>query len=87
MLLRWTLTNFNKVSNYYNYLWPVSYLLTRSGQGVMRSLLLTSLWSGELVQISNYIVNPCGGGVEYLHREPASRKRRRNGTKKGRAIA
>jgi hypothetical protein len=26
-------------------------------------------------------VNPCGGGVEYLHREPASRKRRRNGTK------
>jgi hypothetical protein len=25
---------------------------------------------------------PCGGGVEYLHREPASRKRRRNGTKK-----
>jgi hypothetical protein len=31
--------------------------------------------------------NPCGGGVEYLHREPASRKRRRNGTKNGRAIA
>jgi hypothetical protein len=30
---------------------------------------------------------PCGGGVEYLHRDPASRKRRRNGTKKGRAIA
>jgi hypothetical protein len=26
--------------------------------------------------------NPCGGGVEYLHRDPASRKRRRNGTKK-----
>jgi hypothetical protein len=26
--------------------------------------------------------NPCGGGVEYLHRESASRKRRRNGTKK-----
>jgi hypothetical protein len=25
---------------------------------------------------------PCGGGVEYLHRDPASRKRRRNGTKK-----
>jgi hypothetical protein len=33
------------------------------------------------------LTNPCGGGVEYLHREPASRKRRRNGTKKGRAIA
>jgi hypothetical protein len=31
--------------------------------------------------------NPCGGGVEYFHRDPASRKRRRNGTKKGRAIA
>jgi hypothetical protein len=25
---------------------------------------------------------PCGGGVEYLHRDPASRRRRRNGTKK-----
>jgi hypothetical protein len=24
-------------------------------------------------------VNSCGGGVEYLHRDPASRKRRRNG--------
>jgi hypothetical protein len=32
-------------------------------------------------------LNPCGGGVEYLHRDPASRKRRRNGAKKGRAIA
>jgi hypothetical protein len=32
-------------------------------------------------------VNTCGGGVEYLHRDPASRKRRRNGAKKGRAIA
>jgi hypothetical protein len=40
--------------------------------------------------VSRYIyieVNPCGGGVEYLHRKPASRKRRRNGTKKARAIA
>jgi hypothetical protein len=26
-----------------------------------------------------WIRNPCGGGVEYLHRDPASRKRRRNG--------
>jgi hypothetical protein len=26
--------------------------------------------------------HPCGGWVEYLHRDPASRKRRRNGTKK-----
>jgi hypothetical protein len=32
-------------------------------------------------------IYPCGGGVEYLHRNPASRKRQRNGTKKGRAIA
>jgi hypothetical protein len=24
-------------------------------------------------------VNPCGGGVEYLHRDPASRRRRRKG--------
>jgi hypothetical protein len=26
--------------------------------------------------------NPCGGGVKYLHRDPESRKRRRNGAKK-----
>jgi hypothetical protein len=38
-------------------------------------------------QTSKNKLNPCGGGVEYLHREPASRKRRRNGTKKGRATA
>jgi hypothetical protein len=31
--------------------------------------------------------NPCEGGVEYLHHDPASHKRRRSGTKKGRAIA
>jgi hypothetical protein len=33
------------------------------------------------------IPNPCGGRVEYLHCDPASRKRQRNGTKIGRAIA
>jgi hypothetical protein len=27
-------------------------------------------------------LNPCGGGVEYLHCDPASCKRQRNGTKK-----
>jgi hypothetical protein len=32
-------------------------------------------------------LNSCRGGVEYLHRDPASSKRRRNGVKKGRAIA
>jgi hypothetical protein len=26
--------------------------------------------------------NPCGGGVEYLHRDPASRRRRRKGNLK-----
>jgi hypothetical protein len=31
--------------------------------------------------------HPCGGGVEYLHRDLASRKRRRDGTKKGRALS
>jgi hypothetical protein len=33
------------------------------------------------------MINLCGGGVKYLHRDPASRKRRWNGAKKGRAIA
>jgi hypothetical protein len=36
---------------------------------------------------SSIIRHPCEGGVEYLHRDPANRKRRRNGTKKSRAIA
>jgi hypothetical protein len=34
-----------------------------------------------IIKIKTYF-NPCGGGVEYLHRDPASRKRRRNGPKK-----
>jgi hypothetical protein len=28
---------------------------------------------------SNEFSNPCGGGVEYLHRDPASRRRWRKG--------
>jgi hypothetical protein len=39
------------------------------------------------IYLPSRCLNPCGGGVEYLHRDPASRKRRRNGAKKGRAIA
>jgi hypothetical protein len=41
------------------------------------------------LELMSYLCSyPCGGGVEYLHRDPANRKRRRNGTKKkGRAIA
>jgi hypothetical protein len=34
------------------------------------------------IKVYPWASNPCGGGVEYLHRDPASRKRRRNGTKK-----
>jgi hypothetical protein len=31
-------------------------------------------------ELSSYILHcPCGGGLEYLHRSPASRKRRREG--------
>jgi hypothetical protein len=30
--------------------------------------------------------NPCGGGVEYLHRDPASRKRRRKGSLKSETV-
>jgi hypothetical protein len=33
----------------------------------------------KLGQSSSGIDDPCGGGVEYLHRDPASRKRRRKG--------
>jgi hypothetical protein len=33
----------------------------------------------ELVQFSSSVVHPCEGGVEYLHRDPANRRRRRKG--------
>jgi hypothetical protein len=32
-----------------------------------------------LKKINFSSASPCGGGVEYLHRDPASRRRRRNG--------
>jgi hypothetical protein len=52
---------------------------------------------GKLYQIchlnNNYrywkqyvIRHPCGGGVEYLHRDPASRKRRRKGSLKSETV-
>jgi hypothetical protein len=30
-------------------------------------------------ELTSRLVYPCGGGVEYLHRDPASRRRRRKG--------
>jgi hypothetical protein len=50
-------------------------------------IVSTQNYIAEFVGIFTACQKPCGGGVEYLHREPASRKKRRNGTKKGRAIA
>jgi hypothetical protein len=32
--------------------------------------------------LSSIHIYPCGGGVEYLHRDPASRRRRRKGKSK-----
>jgi hypothetical protein len=49
-------------------------------------ILLIHVAKSRIIEVFEEL-NPCGGGVEYLHREPASRKRRQNGTKKGRAIA
>jgi hypothetical protein len=34
----------------------------------------------------NIRVSPCGGGVEFLHRDPASRKRRRKGSLKSETV-
>jgi hypothetical protein len=51
-----------------------------------RELLLEivfSLWSVQRSYLeenwSDPVGHPCGGGVEYLHRDPASRRRRRKG--------
>jgi hypothetical protein len=51
------------------------------------SLLSQSLSRGKANNAKRYkwvsgtflLLDPCGGGVEYLHRHPASRKRRRKG--------
>jgi hypothetical protein len=40
-------------------------------------LLLETVFSTRSVQRGYKEDNPCGGGVEYLHRDLASRKRRR----------
>jgi hypothetical protein len=34
------------------------------------------IWAKDIAILRRH---PCGGGVKYLHRDPASRKRRRNG--------
>jgi hypothetical protein len=62
-------------------LWRQLYLL------ILDKLKKCNLGGPDQILKLAYLINPCGGGVEYLHRDPASRKRRRNGAKKGRAIA
>jgi hypothetical protein len=48
------------------------------GSGVFCAVRAEVIYRGPSV-ITGYTEDPCGGGVEYLHRDPASRKRRRNG--------
>jgi hypothetical protein len=33
----------------------------------------------DFIALNSKMTHPCGGGVEYLHRDPASRRRRRKG--------
>jgi hypothetical protein len=40
----------------------------------------TRLYQWEVGGKTHTLLHPCGGGVEYLHRDPASRRRRRKGT-------
>jgi hypothetical protein len=46
------------------------------GSGDFSAVLAETIYRGPTAVTEE---NPCGGGVEYLHRDPASRKRRRNG--------
>jgi hypothetical protein len=62
-----------------------THILTTS-ETVFEMFYFTKL-TGMLCVCVRERVNPCGGGVEYLHHDPASRKRRRNGTIIGCAIA
>jgi hypothetical protein len=49
--------------------------------------LAAGMWKMLQGSVEYATANPCGGRVEYLHRDPANRKRRWNGAKKCRAIA
>jgi hypothetical protein len=40
---------------------------------------ILSVQSGYKRAADLEVAHPCGGGVEYLHRDPASRRRRRKG--------
>jgi hypothetical protein len=65
-------------------------ILVRNPEGKRPLARLRRRWLDNIkidLREIGWDVNPSGGGVEYLHRDPASRKRRRNGAKKGHAIA
>jgi hypothetical protein len=49
----------------------------------MTSLVVSGAGRLAVIKGSSFVqsvIRPCGGGVEYLHRDPASRKRRRKGS-------
>jgi hypothetical protein len=60
---------------------------TRSLTAVAQCLNQLRYCVPQLLPWVTICLNLCGGGDEYLHRDPASRKKQRNGTKTGRAIA
>jgi hypothetical protein len=48
------------------------------GNAIFCAVRAEVIYRGPSV-ITGYTEDPCGGGVEYLHRDPASRRRRRKG--------
>jgi hypothetical protein len=49
------------------------------GYAPVLTIELFSVWSMPRSYSEIPRINPCGGGVGYLHRDPASRRRRRKG--------
>jgi hypothetical protein len=49
---------------------------TTMRSGVFYAVIAKGLQAGRSLELT---ADPCGGGVEYLHRDPASRRRRRKG--------
>jgi hypothetical protein len=50
--------------------------------GIISCTLTVTVIGSSIVKLSrnSFIrIHPCGGGVDYLHRDPTSRRRRRKG--------
>jgi hypothetical protein len=60
--------------------WARQILRTSAPSSSLECILILSHYLNVLCHAHHTKQSPCGGGLEYLHRSPASRKRRRKGS-------